>query len=215
MKRIVILISGRGSNMQAIVRACADQAWPAQVVAVLSNRAQAAGLDFAAGLGIATATVDHRSFGSRDSFDAELAQAVDLHAPDLVLLAGFMRILGPEFVRRYQGRLMNIHPSLLPAFPGLHTHRRALQAGCKLAGATVHFVTGEIDIGPIVMQSAVPVLPTDDEDTLATRVLDTEHLIYPQAVRWFVEGRLAFDRGLIRQCDGQPQIIGLHPGKPS
>lgn len=207
MKRIVILISGRGSNMQAIVRRCAEQQWPAQVVAVIANRPDAQGLDFARSHGIAAAVVDHRAQPSREAFDAQLAQVVDRFAPDLLLLAGFMRILGPAFVQRYQGRMLNIHPSLLPAFPGLHTHRRALQAGCKLVGATVHFVTPELDHGPIVMQSAVPVLAGDDEHTLADRVLATEHVIYPLAVRWFVEGRLRQHDGLVRQLDGASQVL--------
>jgi phosphoribosylglycinamide formyltransferase 1 len=207
MKRIVILISGRGSNMEAIVQRCAEQQWPAAVVAVLANRADARGLDFARARGIATAVVDHRAHASREAFDAALAAAIDGFAPDVVVLAGFMRILGDGFVRHYDGRLLNIHPSLLPAFPGLHTHRRALEAGCKMVGATVHFVTPQLDHGPIVMQSAVPVLAGDDEDTLAARVLATEHVIYPQAVRWFVEGRLVVEQGLVRQLDGASQVL--------
>lgn len=153
MKRIVILISGRGSNMEAIVEACAAQAWPARIAAVISNRADAAGLDYAATRGIATAAVEHRTYADREGFDAALAQAIDAHAPDVVVLAGFMRILTAGFVQRYAGRLLNIHPSLLPAFTGLHTHRRAIEAGCKLAGATVHYVTAELDHGPIVAQT--------------------------------------------------------------
>lgn len=207
MKRIVILVSGRGSNMQAIVERCAADGWAAAVVAVLANRPDAAGLDFARARGIATAVVDHRAYAERAAFDAALGAAIDRFAPDLVVLAGFMRILGPEFVRRYEGRLLNIHPSLLPAFPGLHTHRRALAAGCKLVGATVHFVTPELDHGPIVLQSAVPVLQGDDEEALAARVLATEHVIYPQAVRWFVEDRLVIDEGLVRQRDGASQVL--------
>ncbi len=207
MKRIVILISGRGSNMEAIVERCAGEGWPARVVAALSNRSDAAGLAWAAARGIATAVVDHRAFTTREAFDAALAEAIDRHAPDLVVLAGFMRILGSDFVRRYEGRLLNIHPSLLPAFPGLHTHRRALEAGCKVVGATVHFVTPELDHGPIVMQSAVPVLPRDDEERLAARVLATEHLIYPQAVRWFVEDKLVLEGGRVRQIDGASQLL--------
>ena len=152
MKSIVILISGRGSNMEAIVQRCAAEAWPARVAAVISNRADAAGLQFAQSHGIATAAVAHKAYASRDAFDAALAEAIDRFTPDLVVLAGFMRILGGAFVRRYQGRMLNIHPSLLPAFPGLHTHQRAIDAGCKLAGATVHFVTPELDHGPIVLQ---------------------------------------------------------------
>ncbi len=206
-KRIVILISGRGSNLEAIVQRCAEQRWPAQVVAVVSNRADAAGLVFAAGRGIATAVVDHKAHATREDFDAALAQVVDGCAPDLVVLAGFMRILGAAFVQRYEGRLLNIHPSLLPAFPGLHTHRRALQAGCKAVGATVHLVTLALDHGPIVMQSVVPVRAGDDEHTLAQRVLATEHVIYPQSVRWFVEGRLRVEDGVVRHTEGASQVL--------
>jgi phosphoribosylglycinamide formyltransferase-1 len=207
MKRIVILISGRGSNMEAIVQRCAAEGWPAQVVAVLANRPDAAGLAFARSHGIATAVVDHRAFASRDDFDAALAEAIDAHRPDLVALAGFMRILGAAFVRRYEGRMLNVHPSLLPAFPGLHTHRRAIDAGCKLAGATVHFVTTEVDHGAIVAQAVVPVLPGDDEDTLAARVLAREHVMYPLAVRWFVEGQLRLERGIVTHRAGAAQLL--------
>ena len=207
MKRIVILISGRGSNMEAIAQRCAQEGWPARVVAVVANRPQAGGLSFAAAQGIATAVVDHRQYAERARFDEALAEVVDDFAPDLVVLAGFMRVLGEAFVKRYEGRLLNIHPSLLPAFPGLHTHRRALQAGCKAAGATVHFVTPELDHGPIVMQSVVPVFASDDEDALAARVLATEHVIYPLSVRWFVEGRLRLEGGLVRQTDGASQVL--------
>jgi phosphoribosylglycinamide formyltransferase-1 len=207
MKRIVILISGRGSNMEAIVRGCAEQQWPARVVAVIANRADAPGLAFAQAHGIAAVVVDHKAQASRDAFDAALAAAIDDFEPDLVVLAGFMRILGPVFVQRYEGRLLNIHPSLLPAFPGLHTHRRALEAGCQLVGATVHFVTPELDHGPIVMQSAVPVLSGDDEATLSARVLATEHVIYPLAVRWFVEDKLRLEQGRVRQLDGASQVL--------
>lgn len=207
MKRIVILISGRGSNMEAIVQRCAAEGWPARVVAVVANKPDAAGLRFATAQGIATAVVDHRQQPSREAFDSALAQAIDGFRPDLVVLAGFMRILGTAFVQRYEGRLLNIHPSLLPAFPGLHTHRRAIEAGCKLAGATVHFVTPELDHGPIVMQSAVPVLPSDDEAALAARVLATEHVIYPQSVRWFVEGALSLEQGRVIQREGAEQLL--------
>ena len=207
MKRIVILISGRGSNMEAIVRRCAEQGWPARVVAVIANKADAGGLRFAAEHGIATAVVDHKAFATREAFDAALARAVDAFEPDLLLLAGFMRVLGADFVGRYAGRMMNIHPSLLPAFPGLHTHRRALEAGCKVVGATVHFVTAELDHGPIVMQSAVPVRAGDDEHTLAARVLATEHVIYPQAVRWFVEDRLQVDGLAVHHRDRASQAL--------
>ena len=206
-KRIVILISGRGSNMEAIVQRCAEQRWPAQVVAVIANRADAAGLAFARERGIKAEVVEHKAYGTRAEFDAALAAAIDAHAPDLVVLAGFMRILGADFVRRFDGRLINIHPSLLPAFPGLHTHRRALEAGCKAVGATVHLVTAEIDHGPIVMQSVVAVHPGDDEARLSRRVLATEHAIYPLSVRWFVEGKLRLAGGRVEQVDGASQVL--------
>jgi phosphoribosylglycinamide formyltransferase-1 len=207
MKRIVILISGRGSNMEAIVQRCAAEGWPARVAAVVSNRADAKGLEFAAAQGIATAVVDHRAFASREAFDDALAQTIDAFTADVVVLAGFMRILGARFVQRYEGRLLNIHPSLLPAFPGLHTHQRALDAGCKAVGATVHFVTPALDLGPIVMQSVVPVLRGDDAAALAARVLATEHVIYPQSVRWFIEGRLQIEGGVVTQRDGAAQLL--------
>ena len=194
MKSIVILISGRGSNMRSIVEA----ALPARVAAVISNRPGAEGLGYAAGKGIDTAVVDHRSFTARPEFDAALASEIDRFNPDLVVLGGFMRVLGEPFVRRYEKRLLNIHPSLLPSFPGLHTHRRALEAGVKVHGCTVHFVTPELDHGPIVMQAAVPVLPADDEAALAARVLEQEHRIYPRSVEWFVDDRLVIDEGVVR-----------------
>ena len=211
MKRIVILISGRGSNMEAIVGACARERWAAEVVAVISNRPDAGGLAFAAQHGIATATVDHRAFAAREDFDAALATAIDAHAPDVVVQAGFMRILGAAFVARYAGRMLNIHPSLLPAFPGLHTHRRALEAGCKLAGATVHFVTAELDSGPIVAQAVVAVLADDTEATLAARVLAQEHRLYPLALRWWIDGALVVEGGVVRQRDGQSQMLFGEP----
>ena len=207
MKRIVILISGRGSNMQSIVQRCRDQAWQAQVVAVLSNQPDAEGLAYAAAQDIATEAVNHRQFAQRQQFDLALAEAIDRFRPDLVVLAGFMRILGEDFVRRYEGRMLNIHPSLLPAFTGLHTHRRALEAGCKLAGATVHFVTAELDHGPIVAQAVVPVMADDDEYALSQRVLAVEHRLYPQAVRWFVEDALALKDGVVWHCAGQAQLL--------
>ena len=193
--------------MQAIVDCCVAQAWPAQVVAVIANRADAAGLGFACGRGIATGVIDHRAFATREAFDAALAAAVDVHRPDLLLLAGFMRILGAEFVRRYAGRMLNIHPSLLPAFPGLHTHERAIEAGCKVAGASVHFVSTELDHGPIVVQAAVPVLPDDTPASLAARVLEREHVIYPLAVSWFVEGQLRVARGVVTHTGGAAQLL--------
>lgn len=207
MKNIVILISGRGSNMEAIVQACAQQNWSARIAAVISNKATAGGLEFAASHGIATAVVDHKQFDSREAFDTELARVIDGYQPDLVVLAGFMRILTEGFVRHYDGRLLNIHPSLLPAFPGLHTHERAIEAGCKLAGATVHLVTPELDHGPIVIQAAVPVLVGDTGDTLSARVLKQEHQIYPRAVRWFVDGDLSVADGRVTHQTGQAQIV--------
>ncbi|EYC50659.1 phosphoribosylglycinamide formyltransferase [Hylemonella gracilis str. Niagara R] len=190
MRNIVILISGGGSNMAAIVWTAAREDWKtrlnAQVSAVISNKADAKGLVFAQGEGIDTAVLDHKAYPDREAFDAALMQAIDAHAPALVVLAGFMRILTPGFVDHYAGRLLNIHPSLLPAFPGLHTHRRAIEAGCKFAGATVHQVTAELDHGPILAQAVVPVLPDDDEDALAARVLTQEHLIYPRAIAQFL-----------------------------
>jgi phosphoribosylglycinamide formyltransferase-1 len=186
MKNIVILISGGGSNMAAIARAAQRDGWrkayDAQVAAVISNRPDAKGLALARESLIATEVVDHTGFDSREAFDAELARAIDSRNPSLVVLAGFMRILTPGFVERYRGRLLNIHPSLLPAFPGLHTHQRALEAGCKVSGATVHQVTSDLDHGPILEQAVVPVLPGDTAETLAARVLTQEHLIYPQAI---------------------------------
>ncbi|AMR79681.1 phosphoribosylglycinamide formyltransferase [Cupriavidus nantongensis] len=208
MKKIVILISGRGSNMEAIVRACADGGWPARVAAVLSNRPDAAGLQFARQQGIETGVVDHRRYPDRAAFDAALAEAIDAHAPDLVVLAGFMRILTPGFVDRYAGRLLNIHPSLLPCFPGLNTHQQALDAGVKLHGATVHFVTPELDHGPIVIQAALDVLPADTPATLAERLLACEHVIYPRAVQWFVEDRLQLQNGVVNVINpAEPQLL--------
>ena len=190
MRNIVILISGSGSNMAAIVRAAEQGRWDqrlnARVAAVLSNRADAQGLAFAQDHGIATAVMNHKTFASREAFDAALMAEIDRYAPDLVVLAGFMRILTPGFVAHYSGRLLNIHPSLLPAFPGLNTHQRAIDAGCRFAGATVHQVTAELDHGAILAQAVVPVLSNDIPDTLAARVLTQEHLIYPQAVAQFL-----------------------------
>lgn len=187
MKKIVILISGRGSNMQAILEA----RLPVKVAAVISNDPQAGGLATARAHGIETRVVEHRKYDGRAAFDAALMETIDAFSPALIVLAGFMRILTDAFVNRYRGRLINIHPSLLPAFTGLHTHKRALEAGVKVHGCTVHFVTPELDHGPIVIQAAVPVVAGDTEDQLAARVLAEEHRIYPQAVRWFCEDRLS------------------------
>ena len=196
MKRIVILISGRGSNMQAI---CEQEMPGAAVVAVIANRPDAAGLAWAAAHGIDARVVDHKAYPDRASFDLALSEVIDGYAPDLVVLAGFMRILGADFTRRYEGRMLNVHPSLLPAFTGLNTHQRAIDAGCRVAGCTVHFVTAELDHGPIVAQGAVPVLEGDTAATLAERVLAAEHRLYPAAVRDFVSGRLTLDGGRVHR----------------
>lgn len=198
MKSIVILISGRGSNMASLLAAVADGSLPARIAAVIANRPDAPGLQRAASAGVATQVVDHRAYADRAAFDAALAQAIDAYAPDLVVLAGFMRILSDGFVEHYSGRLINIHPSLLPAFPGLNTHQRALDEGVRVHGCSVHFVTPALDHGPLIVQAAVPVLDDDDAARLAARVLAQEHRIYPLAVRWFVEGRLRIDAGRVR-----------------
>jgi phosphoribosylglycinamide formyltransferase-1 len=197
MKSIVILISGRGSNMEAIIHAARTEQWPAKIAAVISNRPDAAGLAFAASHGIPTAVVTNKDYSTREAFDTALQSAIDEFSPDLVVLAGFLRILTVQFVEHYAGRILNIHPSLLPSFPGLATHRQALSAGVKVHGATVHFVTANLDHGPIVAQVAVPVLPEDTEDTLSDRVLLQEHIIYPRAVRWFIENKLSIDNGRV------------------
>lgn len=207
MKNIVILISGRGSNMQALVQACAAERWNARVAAVISNRADAAGLEYARGRGITAEVVDHREFADRAAFDAALGDAIAQHAPEVVALAGFMRILTAGFVDRFAGRIVNVHPSLLPAFTGLHTHRRALEAGCKLAGATVHFVTAALDHGPIIAQAVVPVRPDDTEASLAARVLEREHVLYPRAVRWLVHDQLGLQDGVVRVTTGDSQLL--------
>jgi phosphoribosylglycinamide formyltransferase-1 len=198
MKNIVILISGRGSNMEAIVQALQSERWPARIAAVISNRADAPGLAFAAAHGIATAVVANKDYASRAEFDAALLTVIDGFAPDLVVLAGFMRILTEAFVTHYAGRMLNIHPSLLPLFPGLATHAQALAAGVREHGATVHFVTAELDHGPMVLQASVPVQPEDTVETLSARVLEQEHVIYPRAVRWFVEDRLTVAQGAVQ-----------------
>jgi len=207
MQNIVILISGRGSNLRSIADACADEAWPARIAAVVSNRPDAGGLDFARERGIPSAVVDHRAFADRPAFDAALAAVIDGFSPHWLALAGFMRILTPGFVARYEGRMVNIHPSLLPAFTGLHTHQRALAAGCKLAGATVHFVTPELDHGPIIAQAVVPVNAGDTEVTLAARVLQAEHRLYPLALRWCVDGALTVGNGIVTHRSGAPQAL--------
>ncbi len=202
MTSTVILISGRGSNLLALLEA----KLPGRIAAVISNRAEAGGLIHAREHGVATLVLDHRGYASREAYDAALADEIDRHRPDLVVLAGFMRILGDSFVQRFSGRLLNIHPSLLPAFPGLNTHAQALAAGVRIHGCTVHFVTPSLDAGPIVAQVAVPVHGADDEAALASRVLAEEHRIYPQAVRWFLEGRLRLTAG---------RVVLLREGPPA
>jgi phosphoribosylglycinamide formyltransferase 1 len=202
MKNIVCLISGRGSNLEAILQAARAERWEqspgACVAAVISNRADALGLQIAKRFdGPATSVVDHKSFASREAFEEALAREIDAYRPALVVLAGFMRVLTPGFVARYEGRLLNVHPSLLPSFPGLHTHRRAIAAGVRAHGATVHFVSAEVDAGAIVAQAVVPVLPDDDESKLAARVLEREHDLLPRCVRWCLEGRVALRAGRI------------------
>jgi phosphoribosylglycinamide formyltransferase-1 len=197
MKSIVILISGRGSNMEAIVRSAQAEQWPGKIAAVISNRPDAAGLAFAARHDIPTVVVSNKDFATRDEFDSALKEEIDKFSPDIVVLAGFLRILTPPFVKHYAGRMLNIHPSLLPAFPGLATHRQALDAGVKVHGATVHFVTSDLDHGPIVAQMTVPVLADDTEETLAARVLEQEHIIFPRAIRSFIEGKLSIENGCV------------------
>ena len=213
MKNIVILISGRGSNMEALIDARDAGQLPVNIAAVISNRPAAQGLETAARAGIVTHFIDHQAFAGREAFDAALAGCIDGFAPDLVVLAGFMRILSEGFVRHYAGRLMNIHPSLLPSFPGLHTHQRALEEGVRIHGCTVHFVTPSLDHGPVIIQAAVPVLDGDDEGALAARVLAQEHQIYPQAVRWFAEDRLRLENGRVRLAAAQrANAVLLSPG---
>ena len=209
MKSVVVLISGRGSNLEAIINA----KLPVKFTAVISNDPQAKGLEIAKQRGISTLALNHRNYATREAFDAELASRIENFRPDLIVLAGFMRILGDAFVSRFENRIMNIHPSLLPAFPGLDTHARALAAGVKIHGCTVHFVTPQLDHGPIIIQAAVPVLPGDTEQALAARVLEQEHRIYPQAVRWFAEDRLVIENQRVRVIDASDKISPLRvPG---
>jgi phosphoribosylglycinamide formyltransferase-1 len=198
---VVVLISGRGSNMQALIESGVP------VSAVVSNRGDAQGLGIAAARGIATAVVEHHAHATREAFEAALGAQIDRFRPRVVALAGFMRVLTSAFVTRYEQKILNIHPSLLPAFPGLHTHERALEAGVKVHGCTVHFVTAELDHGPIVAQAVVPVRAGDDPGTLAARVLKQEHVIYPKAVRWFLEGKLALENGVVRLRGNDAQLV--------
>jgi phosphoribosylglycinamide formyltransferase-1 len=206
--RVVVLLSGRGSNFQAI----AEAQLPIEIVAVISNRPHAAGLDTARARGIPAIAFDHTEHSDRAAFDVLLADEIERHRPDLVVLAGYMRILSPAFIARFEGRLLNIHPSLLPMFPGLHTHERALAEGVKVHGCTVHFVTADLDHGPIVIQAAVPVRSDDTAATLAARVLAQEHRIYPQAVRWFAEGRLEINHGRVNLRDDSTSQSVLSTG---
>ena len=211
MKRLVILISGRGSNMSAILDAVGDGKIDGEVMAVISNRTDAAGLALAADRDVATMVIDHRAYPGRDAFETALTAAIDAHAPDLIVLAGFMRILSRAFVDRYAGRMINIHPSLLPLYPGLDTHRRALADGVRIHGCTVHFVTGDVDHGPIIAQAAVPVHNDDDAEALAARVLEAEHRTLVAAVGWYCAGRLVIDGARVRvkneHADLPPQIV--------
>jgi phosphoribosylglycinamide formyltransferase-1 len=209
LKRITVLLSGRGSNLAAILAAARDPTFPGAVAHVVSNRPGAPGPAIARSHGVATTVVDHAAFASREAFDAALGAVVDASEPDLVVLAGFMRVLTPGFVARYEGRMLNVHPSLLPAYPGLHTHRRALADGVRVHGCTVHFVTPSVDIGPIVAQAAVPVLDDDDEATLASRVLVEEHRLLPAAVGWFCAGRIALHAGRVRVQDAATPAVAL------
>jgi len=214
MQKIAVLISGRGSNMLGLAARCREEQWPAGIVAVISNRPGAVGLEAAAELGLPVESMDHTRFAERADFDTALAERLEALEVDWIVLAGFMRVLGDAFVARFAGRIVNIHPSLLPSFPGLHTHRRALEAGVRLHGATVHLVTSSLDLGPIVAQAAVPVLDGDDPDRLAARVLAAEHRLYPMAVRWLVEGRIIVDGQSCRLRDpreGEAQWFVANP----
>lgn len=205
--RCVVLISGRGTNLSAILKAAAAPDYPADIVAVISNKADATGLQLAQEANVATEVVPSMGVTDRDMYDQALLAAIDSHAPDLVILAGFMRILTPDFVSHYAGRMINIHPSLLPSFTGMHTHQRAIDAGVHVHGCTVHFVTAELDHGPMIAQAAVPVYADDDAVKLAARVLQEEHRIYPAAVRWFAEGRL--------KVMGQRVLLSNEPVTPN
>ena len=205
---VIVLISGGGSNLQALIDGAAAGKLPIEIRAVISNAAGVFGLERAEKAGIETRVLDHRDFPNREGYDQALAGLIERFAPGLLVLAGFMRILTPAFVARFQGRILNIHPSLLPKYRGLHTHRRALDAGETIHGASVHFVTDELDGGPLVLQARVPVKPGDDPDQLAARVLEQEHRIYPQAVRWFAQGRLDLGK------DGRPRLDGRALERP-
>lgn len=200
---VVILISGRGSNLKAIIEQTRSAELPIRICCVISNRPDAQGLELAAQSGIQTSVIDHTNYTDRDAFETELRRQIDHLKPGLVVLAGFMRVLSTGFVQHYEGKMINIHPSLLPAYPGLHTHQRAIDAGDQQHGATVHFVTPDVDAGPIIVQAQVPVLPDDTADSLAQRVLEQEHRIFPLAIKWFAENRLSLENGQVR-LDGHP-----------
>ena len=207
MHSIVTLISGRGSNFEAIFKAAQKEHWPVSFSGVIANRPDAKGLDFARSAGIPALALDHKAYADRHAFDQALMQQIDALKPDLVVLAGFMRILTPEFIRHYAGKLINIHPSLLPSFPGLHTHERALEAGVETHGASVHFVSEGVDEGPIICQATVPVLPGDSAAQLAARVLQMEHQIYPRAVKWFLDGRLRIEGNQVKVYPPESQLF--------
>ena len=209
MLSIVTLISGRGSNFEAIVKTAQKECWPVKFTGLIASHSEAKGLDFARSQGIPAFTVEHKEHPSRESFDAALIQQIDGLGADLVVLAGFMRILTPRFIHHFEGRLINIHPALLPAFPGLHTHERALEARVQEHGATVHFVTEGVDEGPIICQASVPVLSGDNADTLAARVLAAEHQIYPRAVKWFLDGRLRIEGNQVKLQPPESQFFKL------
>ncbi len=207
--RCVVLLSGRGSNLAAILKAAQAAEYPAMIAGVVANKADAPGLQLARNAGVPVSVVPSANYSDRDSYDAALQVAVDAYAPDLVVLAGFMRILTPAFVNHYAGRMINIHPSLLPSFTGLHTHQRALDAGVRIHGCTVHFVTAELDHGPMIAQAAVPVLADDTASTLAARVLTAEHQVYPAAIRWFAEGRLRITGQQVVLADALSDDVGM------
>lgn len=203
-KRVAVLVSGNGTNLQALIDAAKSEKFPAEIKLVISNRAEAFGLVRAKNAGIDTLVIEHSSFSTREDFDAALHAALIDKQIELVCLAGFMRLLTPDFTRKWEGRMINIHPSLLPVFKGLHTHKRALEAGVKFAGCTVHFVSAEMDEGPMIIQAVVPVLPDDSEDTLAARVLTAEHQIYPRALGWLAEGNLTLENGKAKMKSAAP-----------
>ncbi|TAA63164.1 phosphoribosylglycinamide formyltransferase [Shinella sp. JR1-6] len=214
-KRVVAFISGGGSNMLALAKAAEAPDFPAEIVAVFSDKAEAGGLAKAEALGIATRTFLRKDYASKDAHEAAILEALETLSPDLICLAGYMRLISGAFVNRYEGRILNIHPSLLPLFPGLHTHQRAIDAGMRVAGCTVHFVTEGMDEGPVVVQAAVPVLPGDTSDTLAARVLTVEHRSYPLALRLVAEGKVRMEGGKAVSTDDLPQIDGAHLISPA